>query len=94
MAGQSGVGFMPHYYFDIHDGIHVIDDVGQDLPDLEVAKGEAMKIAAGIAGTSKALAENGCALTVVVRTAPDETVITVRLVFNIEAAQDRQLLRA
>jgi len=75
---------MPRYFFDIHDGIQVIDEVGQDLPDDEVAKGEAYKIAANVAGTTKALANDGCALTVVVRSSPADTVMTIRLVFNVD----------
>jgi len=75
---------MPHYYFDIHDGVEVIDKIGQELPDDGVAKGEAYRIAANVAGTTKALADNGCALTVVVRSSPDTTIMTIRLVFNVD----------
>jgi len=75
---------MPHSCFDIHDGIHVVDAIGQVRPDHRVAKGEDMKIVAGIAGTSKALAVNGCAFAVIVRDAPDSTVMTLRLVFPVQ----------
>ena len=33
---------MPRYFFDTHDGQHVIDDVGTELADFEAARHEAM----------------------------------------------------
>jgi len=41
---------MPRFFFDVHDDIHVIDDVGIELPDLDAAKAEATRTLAEIAG--------------------------------------------
>lgn len=76
---------MPHYYFDIHDGIHVEDDDGQSLPDLTSARDQAMRIAASHAITPTMLGEDGGAVIVLVRDASDDVVANVRLVFSIEA---------
>ena len=75
---------MPHYYFDIHDGIHITDSLGQTLPDLEAAKTEATRIASGFAARTAMLGSDGGALNVITWTAPGVVVMKVRLVFNIE----------
>ncbi|TXN21783.1 hypothetical protein [Methylobacterium sp. WL9] len=75
---------MPHYFFDIHDGIHVIDEIGQDLPGLEAAKAEAIRVAGGFATRPAMMGGDGGALIVVIRDGPDSVVVNVRLVFNIE----------
>ena len=41
---------MPRFFFDVNDDIHVIDDVGIELPDLDAAKAEATRTLAEIAG--------------------------------------------
>jgi len=33
---------MPKFFFDVHDGISMCDDVGYELPDLEAAKQQAV----------------------------------------------------
>ncbi|MET0259360.1 MAG: hypothetical protein ABW179_12355 [Methylobacterium sp.] len=80
---------MPRYFFDIHDGIHVTDDVGRDLPDLEAAKAQAIQMAGGFATRPAILGDDGGALNVVVRTAPDVIAMTIRLVFNVEIPRDQ-----
>ncbi|TXN19964.1 hypothetical protein [Methylobacterium sp. WL9] len=75
---------MPHYFFDIHDGIHVHDNEGKELPDLEAAKAEAIRLAGGFATRPAMLGEDGGAMVVVIRDAPDSVVLNVRLVFNVE----------
>lgn len=75
---------MPRFFFDVHDGINVIDDVGQDLPDLEAAKAEGIRIAGGFATRSAMLCEGGGALLVAIRDGPDSVALNVRLVFNVE----------
>lgn len=81
---------MPRYFFDVHDGIHVIDDVGQDFSDLEAAKAEGIRIAGGFATRPDMLGEDGGAVFVVIRDAPDSVVLSVRLVFNVELPWKRR----
>jgi hypothetical protein len=33
---------VPHYFFDLHNDIDVIDDEGRDLPDLDAARAHAL----------------------------------------------------
>ena len=40
---------MPRFFFDIHDGQHIRDDEGVELPDLEAVRKEAMRALPGIA---------------------------------------------
>ena len=43
LSGRSGILVsVPHYFFDLHNDIEVIDDEGCDLPDLEAAKAHAL----------------------------------------------------
>lgn len=85
---------MPHYFFDVHDGIDVVDEVGQDLPDIDAAKREAIRIAGDFASDPRMLGEDGGALVIVIRDAPDVPVLTVRLAFSIKAAREFQLGQA
>ncbi len=85
---------MPHYFFDIHDGIHVTDNEGQELANLEAAKAEGIRIAGGFATRPTMLGGDGGAVNVVVRTAPDVTVMIVRLVFNVETLPAAERRRA
>jgi hypothetical protein len=75
---------MIRYFFDIHDGIHVTDNEGRMLADLEAAKAEGIRIAGGFATRPTMLGGDGGAVNVIVRTAPDVTAMTIRLVFNVE----------
>jgi hypothetical protein len=45
---------MPRYYFHIHDGMSLPDKEGTEIADLDAAKAEAIKLAAGVL-------RNGCA---------------------------------
>jgi hypothetical protein len=43
LQSRSGIhAFVPTYYFDLYNDMDVIDDEGQDLPDLEAAKAHAL----------------------------------------------------
>jgi len=33
---------MPRFYFDVHDGVSLCDEVGYELPDLDAAKQQAV----------------------------------------------------
>jgi len=48
---------MPRFFFDVHDDIDVIDDVGIELPDLDAARAEAARTLADVA--SELLPDNG-----------------------------------
>ena len=39
---------MAHYFFNIVDGVRIDDEEGQELPDLEAARAEAVKSARSI----------------------------------------------
>ena len=54
LAGASaGLGtLMPYFFFDIQDGVEMIDDVGTECTDLEEAQREAVKAATEILGSS------------------------------------------
>jgi hypothetical protein len=48
---------VPHYYFDLHNDIDVIDDEGRDLPDLDAARAHALAEARTMVEAS--IAESG-----------------------------------
>lgn len=39
---------MPRYYFNVHDNLGLIDDEGVELPDLDVAVREAVRMAGSL----------------------------------------------
>lgn len=74
---------MPRYFFDVHDGVQILDDVGQPFPDIATAKLEAMRIAAGFV-CRPSHADEGGAVVIAIRDAPDSVLATVRLGFVVE----------
>jgi hypothetical protein len=34
---------LPRYFFDVHDDVDIVDDMGQELPDLRAARDEAAR---------------------------------------------------
>ncbi|MFF8802025.1 MULTISPECIES: DUF6894 family protein [unclassified Methylobacterium] len=74
---------MPLYFFDVHDGVEIMDDVGQSFPDIVAAKLEAMRIAAGFVSRPNH-ADEGGAVVIAIRDAPDSILATVRLGFVVE----------
>ena len=79
---------MPRYFFDIHDGIHVIDHVGQEMADIAAAKAAAIRHATAYVADPKMLEEEGGMLVIVVRSDPDTALCTFRLSFNIKTETD------
>ncbi|GLS42926.1 DUF6894 family protein [Methylobacterium brachythecii] len=79
---------MDYFFFDIHDGIHVTDSVGQRLPDLEAAKMEAVRIAGAFAMRPSMMGSSGGAVVVVIRNTANSIVMTVRMAFNIDAPEN------
>ncbi|QDI79022.1 hypothetical protein E8E01_00435 [Methylorubrum populi] len=75
---------MPRYFFDIHDGMTVIDNFGRELPSIIAAKSEAMQIASIFATEPKMIGCNGGAIVINIREAPGLILATIRLVFSVE----------
>lgn len=75
---------MPRYFFDVHDGVQIMDDVGTPCPDLDAAKREAMRIAADFVARPRRGDDEGGAVVISVRDAPGGVRATVRLGFVVE----------
>ncbi|GLS46232.1 DUF6894 family protein [Methylobacterium brachythecii] len=75
---------MPRYFFDVHDGVEVRDDVGRVFADQEGARREALQLAADYAKVVENLSASGL-LVVTVRSEAGETVAVVRLICQIDA---------
>lgn len=75
---------MPRYFFDIHDGIVVLDTTGIEMADLEAAHVYGMKIVSGYAAKPGMIGIEGGVIVVVIRDAPASVLMKLRLVFNIE----------
>ncbi|MCE4226984.1 hypothetical protein HCU64_24930 [Methylobacterium sp. C25] len=74
---------MTRYFFDVHDGFHVVDHVGQEMPDIAAAKETAMRRAIAYVAEPKMLRADGGTLVVVIRTDADSVTATLRLAFSI-----------
>jgi hypothetical protein len=74
---------MPRYFFDIHDGVDVRDDVGKEFPNSEAARQEAVQLASEYAQFPDNLSASGL-LIVSARDLAGSTITTVRLVCQIE----------
>ncbi|MFD6316930.1 DUF6894 family protein [Methylorubrum thiocyanatum] len=77
---------MSRYFFDVHDGVSVVDDRGSDLPDDAAARAHAQQEAASYVSRPGMLTADGGAIIVDVR---DELgpVLSVRLVFNVSSSR-------
>lgn len=74
---------MPRFYFDIHDGLDIRDDVGRELPDRAAVREEALQVATKLLAAEAADSKE----TTLVLTVRDETGATplkIRLVSQIE----------
>lgn len=80
---------MPRYFFDIHDGTFLLDDVGIDCANLDAVRREAKRVLPEIA--REILPEDGDhhTMTVRVRDEQFETVYTATLMFNGLITKDR-----
>ncbi|MGW5961026.1 MULTISPECIES: DUF6894 family protein [Methylorubrum] len=75
---------MPRYFFDIHDGISVLDNHGRYLKDICEAKSDAMRIASIYATKPEMIGLSGGAIVINIRSADGSEVATVRLIFTID----------
>lgn len=73
---------MPRYFFDIHDGTFLLDEIGVECPDLDAVRKEAKRVLPEIA--REILPEDGDhhTMTVQVRDDQYETVYTATLMFS------------
>jgi hypothetical protein len=78
----AGDLLLPRFFFDIHDGINIRDDVGQILPDLDAAKVEAIRLTSHHATDPKAIASSQGALIVEVRDTSENVLLKARLSLN------------
>lgn len=93
--GTAGAGtlpeaegtMVPRYYFDIHDGAVVIDTDGRELPDRAAARDEALARVAAFAAEPKKLGGGG-GVVVTVRDGPENVLMRLRLVCQIEDPAD------
>ena len=76
---------MPRYFFDVDDGVHVRDDIGQDCPSPEAAQAQAIQIACAYAVRPETTKADGGACLVNVRDGAGSRVLTARLVFSVGA---------
>ena len=77
---------MPRYFFHTEDGRTVRDDVGSDLPDLDAARDEGLKLLAGILPTEPIEDGPSQGLRLTIADDMQETLILIRvLVETVEA---------
>ncbi|WP_336490905.1 DUF6894 family protein [Methylobacterium nigriterrae] len=76
---------MPRFFFDIHDGDFIHDDVGHDLPNLKTVRAEAQRALAGMAATKPPDA-NAIQIRVDVRDDSGKRVVMASLLSVIEDA--------
>ncbi|GEP01846.1 DUF6894 family protein [Methylobacterium haplocladii] len=75
---------MALYFFDVHDGAHVYDEIGREFSDLEAVRTEAMQLAAQHAVRPKVSGRDGRTIFVTVRNTKNDVVLNAQLVFNIK----------
>lgn len=84
---------MPRYYFDIHDGFELRDDVGRDIKDLRAARTEALTVITGLAA-AEGEDSDGYTIVLDVWDEAGANVLTVRMVCQLDDAAERRLKRA
>ena len=81
---KTGELCLPRFFFDVHDGKIVIDDVGMELPGFEACREEARRIAFSLA-SDITLKRDAVQLRVNVRDHLGLRIYTGTLMFLIEA---------
>lgn len=76
---------MPTYYFDVADGVSVVDDTGADLPDDEAARRHAIRISGDMMRSADIARWRGDEWTVHVRDEDDRIVYTLAFRANAPA---------
>jgi hypothetical protein len=73
---------MPRYFFDIHDGTVIIDDVGTEFPDIEAVRVEARRILPELSPEVLPTSSDHHTIRVVVRDEDQKLVYTATLIFS------------
>ncbi len=79
---------MPLYFFDIHDGVLSMDDVGSECADLDTVRREAKRLLPAMAQDLLPQDGDNRTLTVLVRDAQDAVIYTATLMFNGVTVRD------
>jgi len=74
---------MPRYFFDIDDGIEIIDEIGREVLDAQQARYEAYKVIGDLL-TAEGEDSDGLTLIPNIRDGKGRTVMTIRSVIQIE----------
>lgn len=79
---------MPRYFFDVHDGSLIRDEIGRVLDEDEATlRSEALKVAANLMRAEAEDAEE-TALLLAVRDEEDHTALKVRVICQVESGHD------
>ena len=79
---------MPRYFFDVHDGKHMPDEDGVELPDIDAARKQVWKTLPMMMAERPADGNMGCQLRMDVRDESGKHVFHAALAFVIEPASD------
>lgn len=74
---------MPRFYFDMHDGVDIRDEVGRDLADKAAVREEALDVAIKLLAAESADSKE-TTLVLTVRDEAGASPLTIRLVSQIE----------
>ncbi|GAB6843585.1 hypothetical protein HNR00_001110 [Methylorubrum rhodinum] len=74
---------MPRYFFDIHDGVALSDEVGREIGDPLALRREALRVMTSLMA-AEAEDSQDCTLVLAVRNETGDDVMTIRLVCQID----------
>ncbi|GLS44468.1 DUF6894 family protein [Methylobacterium brachythecii] len=74
---------MPRYFFDVHDGVDLRDEIGRDLESGSILRAEALKVVTALMAAEADDARE-TTLVLTVRDAAGVTPLKVRLVCQVE----------
>ena len=76
---------MPRYFFDIHDGAEIRDEIGREIEHPALVRREALRVATALAA-EEGEDESACSLVLTVRDEAGGDVLSVRLVCRVQEA--------
>jgi hypothetical protein len=79
---------MPRYFFDVHDGIFLRDDEGEELPDADAARMAVWNTLPAMASHREADSSMACQLRMDVRDETGKHLFHASLAFVIEPAAE------
>jgi hypothetical protein len=77
---------MPRYFFDVHDGAFMLDDVGIELPNADAARKQVWNTLPAMASQREADGDMACQLRMDVRDENGKHLFHAALAFVIEPA--------